>query len=71
VWGWGCGSPETEDHIFLKTPMLGSIWREVVRYLGVFVALAEEGQSHLALMKNLVPGNAKIREKFTMFLVVS
>jgi hypothetical protein len=39
----GCGNSETEDHLFFNCPMLGSIWREIVKWLGVPIALPKGG----------------------------
>ncbi|MCI07197.1 hypothetical protein A2U01_0028262 [Trifolium medium] len=69
----GCGSPETEDHLFFNCPTLGAIWREIVRWLGVPVALVEGGLTHLLSLKNLLPGNAMVRDRIGViwFSVVS
>ncbi|GAU43855.1 hypothetical protein TSUD_174730 [Trifolium subterraneum] len=69
----GCVNPETEDHLFFNCPMLGAIWREIVRWLGILVVLAEGGPTHLLTLKNLVLGNGKVRDRMGViwFVVVS
>jgi hypothetical protein len=59
----GCGNPETEDHVFFNCPMLGSIWRKIVNWLGVHLVFPEGGHDHLSLLKNLVPCNNKTRDR--------
>jgi hypothetical protein len=56
----GCGNPESEDHVFFNCPMLGSIWRKIVNWLGVPLVLPKGGHNHLSLLNFLVPCNIKI-----------
>jgi hypothetical protein len=69
----GCGNQETEDHLFLRCPTMGAIWSEIVRWIGVSVALAGEGPAHLTIFKNIVPGNVKSRDRIGViwFTIVS
>jgi hypothetical protein len=50
----GCGKPETEDHVFFNCPMLRSVWRKIVNWLGVPLVFPEGGYNHLIILKNLV-----------------
>jgi hypothetical protein len=59
----GCGSQETEEHLFFNCPSLGAIWREIVRWIGILVALAKGGADHLIIFKNLLLGNVKTRDR--------
>ncbi|GAU50659.1 hypothetical protein TSUD_241690 [Trifolium subterraneum] len=69
----GCGNPEMEDHLFFNCPTLGAIWRGIARWLGIPIVFAEGGPDHLLNLKNLVPGNDKIRDRMGViwFVVVS
>jgi hypothetical protein len=62
----GCGNPETEEHLFFNCPMLGSVWRKIVNWLGVPLVLPEGGYIHLNTLKNMVPCNIKIRDKIAV-----
>ncbi|MCI28848.1 cytochrome P450, partial [Trifolium medium] len=48
----GCGGIESEDHLFFNCPMMGSVWRELVRWVGIPVVLAEGGPAHLSIWLN-------------------
>jgi hypothetical protein len=52
---------------------MGAIWSEIVRWIGVSVALAGEGPAHLTIFKNIVPGNVKSRDRIGViwFTIVS
>jgi hypothetical protein len=58
----GCGSAETENHLFFNCPILSVTWREIVKWIGIPIVLPEGGYDHLVMFKGLICGKAKIKE---------
>jgi hypothetical protein len=52
----GCGSVETENHLFFCCPIPSLAWNEVGRWLGISIVLGERRPEHLILFKNSVTG---------------
>ncbi|MCI32656.1 hypothetical protein A2U01_0053870, partial [Trifolium medium] len=56
------GSTETEDHVLFNCPIQSSVWTDIVRWLGIPIAFAEEGYEHFQMFKGLISSRAKVKD---------
>jgi hypothetical protein len=56
---------------FFNCPILSVSWREVVRWLGIPIALAEGGYAHFSLLKGLILGRLETRERVGVIWVTA
>ncbi|MCH82216.1 cytochrome P450, partial [Trifolium medium] len=62
----GCGSSESEEHVLFNCPILSSVWKEIVRWLGIPIAFAKGGYDHFQMFKGLIPGRARIKDMLSI-----